>query len=682
MIKLNKKERIKELVKQLNNYSYEYYTLDDPTISDKEYDMLYDELILLEKETNYILKNSPTQRIGDVVLKEFKKVTHKNKLWSLDKCKTKEEVKIWFNNNKKYCKTHNLPTPQYIITKKFDGLTVKTDYNDNLYTLGSSRGDGVIGEDLTEQCKTIINLPMEINTPLNFSFRGEGLMTKKAFEEYNKKADIPLKTLRNASAGALRNLDVNETAKRKLIIEFYEINDYDSGKIKFVTYENQLEFMKTIGLPVAKYYKCTTLDEIYNALDEIEKRRPNLPFDIDGAVIAINDLDTRDKMGYTIKFPRWAMAYKYKAEETTTTIKDVMWQVGRTRRITPVALLQPVELNGATITRCTLNNIDDISKKGLKLNSNVFIRRSNDVIPEIMGVSTITGKEKEIEIPKICPNCGSLTEIITNSKSKKHTLMCTNPKCSLMQELDHYASRDAMNIVGLSKETIRKFVELGYLNCIEDIYNLNEYRNEITKLKGFGTKSFDKLINNIEKSKNTTLDRFIYALGIPNVGKSTAKDMVEFVNEYPPFNDNQTNTDVIPLIHSNLWKNMNDCGEITANNIFNYFKNEDNIRQYNNLKNILNIDDGSIKEIKTDIKDNILKDKHVYPTGKFKLTKSELKIKLNELGAIVESGYKKSLDYLICGGDTSKSGKVDKAKKDGIKLMTEEELIYILNGFN
>ncbi len=670
-----KKERIKELVKQLNKYSYEYYTLDNTTISDKEYDMLYDELTLLEKETNYILKNSPTQRVGDVILKEFDKVTHKNKLWSLDKCKTKEEVKIWFDNNKKYCKTHNLPTPQYIITKKFDGLTVKTDYNDNLYTLGSSRGDGVIGEDLTEQCKTIINLPMEINTPLNFSFRGEGLMTKKAFEEYNKTTNVPLKNLRNASAGALRKLDVSETAKRKLIIEFYEINDYDNNKIKFTTYENQLGFMKTIGLPVAKYYKCTTLDEIYNALDEIEKSRPNLPFDIDGAVIAINDLNTRNKMGYTIKFPRWAMAYKYKAEETTTTIKDVMWQVGRTRRITPVALLKPVELNGATITRCTLNNIDDISKKRLKLNSNVFIRRSNDVIPEIMGISTITGKEKEIEIPKICPNCGSPTEIITNSKSKKHTLMCTNSKCSLIQELDHYASRDAMNIVGLSKETIRKFVDLGYLTCIEDIYKLEEYKDKITKLKGFGIKSFNKLIDNIEKSKTTNLDKFIYALGIPNVGKVTAKDMVKFAEEYPPFNYESV-AEIISKIQPNLWLTMDNCGEVLSKSIYDYFLDKNNLKQYMNLLDILNIY-AEEKKLINNIKDNPLKEKHVYPTGKFSLTKTELKSKLEELGAIMENGYKKSLDYLIVG-DKAGQSKVDKAMKDGVNIITKEEFENIL----
>ena len=678
MIKLDKKERIKELVKQLNKYSYEYYTLDNPTITDKEYDKLYDELKNLEEETGYILKDTPTQRIGDVVLKDFKKVNHNKKLWSLDKKQSKDELKLWLRSVSKFCKDNNLPIPKYIITKKYDGLTLKIDYDNFEYKLGSSRGNGDIGEDLTQQCNTIINLPKKINSNIKFSFRGEGLMSKRAFEEYNKMSKIPLKNLRNGVAGALRNLDTKETAKRKPFIKFYEINDYDENVINFSTYEEQLIFMKNMGLTVAEYKICETPNEIIEEIDNIQKERPNLQYDIDGVVIAINDLKTREKMGYTIKFPKWAMAYKYEAEETTTLLKDVIWNVGRTRRITPVGILEPVEFNGGvTVTKATLNNLDDIDKKDIKINSVVNIRRSNDVIPEITGIAEVTGNEIDIVPPPVCPNCGNPTEIIINKKSGKRTLMCTNENCALIQQLDHYGSRDAMNIVGLSKETIRKFVDLGYLTCIEDIYKLEQHRDEITKLKGFGSKSFDKLINNIEKSKNITLDKFIYALGIPNVGKVTAKDMVEFADKKVQVGINNLSVCLkIPEIIDKMWLNMKNCGEVLSKSIYEYFLDKNNLKQYINLLNILNVQTEE-KNIVNDIKDNPLKDKRVYPTGKFKLTKSELKIKLNELGAIMENGYKKSLDYLIVG-DKAGQSKIDKAIKDGVNIMTKEEFENIL----
>lgn len=665
---MDKKERIKELVKQLNKYSYEYYTLGNSSISDDTYDKLYDELISLEKDTNLILSNSPTQNVGNEILSELIKTKHEYPMLSLNKVKEKD-IKDLVKFNKK---------SKTIAMLKLDGLTVALTYDDGILVKGETRGNGIEGEDITHNIKHFSNIPLKIPYKGHLVVIGEAIIDYDNFNRINSCLEDKnkYKNPRNLVSGTIRQLDSNICKMRKPKFISYICHGNKNLESKL----QQLVFLNSLGFEVVKYFNIveSTENSLKHTIDGLKEISEELKYPIDGIVFMYNDIKYGESLGNTSHHPLHSIAYKFTEDVELSTLNEVIWQIGRTGQLTPVALFNTVELCGTTVRKASLHNISIIKGLQLGIGDEIAVIKANEIIPQIQDNLT---KSNTLEIPKICPNCGSPTKI-SISKDNKEVLMCTNTKCSLIQELDHYASRDAMNIVGLSKETIRKFVELGYLNCIEDIYNLNEYRNEITKLKGFGVKSFNKLINNIEKSKNTTLDRFIYALGIPNVGKSTAKDMVEFVNEYPPFNDNQTNTDVIPLIHSNLWKNMNDCGEVTANNIFNYFKDENNLKQYNNLKNILNIDDGSIKEIKTYVKDNPLKDKHIYPTGKFKLTKSELKIKLNELGAIVESGYKKSLDYLICGGDTSKSGKVDKAKKDGIKLMTEEELMNILNGFN
>lgn len=682
-------EEMLELIEKLNRWNYEYYTLDNPSVSDIKWNKEYDKLVKLEKETGIILPNSPTQRIGGQVLEGFEKVEHKNKLWSLDKAQSFDEVKNWHNKNiafiKDYNRTHSdkLPELKYVVTKKFDGLTLKCDFKGIDFLQGSTRGTGSIGEIVTEQCKAVINLPRQLkdnDNEMKFaSFHSEGLMTKKGFEEYNRNAKKPLKNLRNGTAGAIRNLDPKETAKRKPIMYFYNINDIQ-GK-EFSTYQEQLDYMSYRHLPVAEYVICNTYEEVIKAINDIEKQRPNLAFDIDGAVIAINDIKTRELMGFTIKFPKFSLAYKYEAEETTTKLLDIEWNTSRTGKVVPTGILEPVELGGTTVGRASLNNIDDIERKGVKINAEAFVRRSNDVIPEVMGVveeSLNNVDVQDIIPPSSCPSCGADTEIRQDNKTRY--VYCTNTmscKAQLSKSIDHYCSRSAMNIVGLSEKTIEKFIELGILKSIADIYVLKKDNNKelILKQEGFQLPSYNKLIKAIEESKKSKLPSFIFALGIANVGIKIAQTLVEFAKGETPLD---TINNILQLKVKDLLR-MEDCGEVVSNSIYNWFNDKSNIEVLGYLTQMeLTFIEDKPKEA-INVKENPLLNKHIYPTGKFRLTKSELKIQLEKAGAIIETGYKKSLDYLIVANDSSKSGKADKAKNDNVKIMSEDEMTDILN---
>lgn len=672
---MSKTERIKDLVTKLNRYSIEYYTLDNPSISDKEYDLLYDELLELEKETNTILPNSPTKRVGDIVLKGFEKVQHKNKLWSLDKSNTFDEVKDWINSCNKFVNEYNknhtnkLPLPTYIVTKKFDGLTVKCDYQDINFIQGSSRGTGSIGEKLTEQVKTMINLPQQLldnDKETTFaSFHGEGLMTHKALEDYNSKlsdGEKPLKNCRNGIAGALRNLNVNETAKRKPIIYFYNINDIEKD---FQTYQQQLEYMKYRGLPVAEFELCKDYDEVTQAINNIEKQRDSLPFDIDGAVIALNDLRTRELMGYTDKFPKYSLSYKYEAKETTTKLIDVEWNVGRTGKVTPKAIIEPVDLMGSTVQRATLNNISDIKRKGIKINARVFIRKSNDVIPEITGVVDESLNSENI-IDIIPPtNC-----LICESKLvwRNDLLYCNNEQCNsrLIKQITHYCSRQAMNIEGLSEKTIEKFIEKGFIESIIDIYSLSQHKSEIVKLDGFGVKSYNKLIESIEKSKQCKLENFIFGLGIPNVGLSTAKDICKyFSNDWYTF-CNCKKSDLLKI---------EGIGDIAANSVINYLQNSDNLVLLCKLKDILTYIEDKPQQ---STQEGLLKGKTLYFTGTFNYgKKKELQQLVESNGGVFSDKFNKSCDYLVIGS-LKGSTKGDKAIKMGIEVLEEDEFLKML----
>ena len=657
---MDKKKLIEELVEELNKYAYEYYVLGNSSVTDKDYDKKYYELVDLEKETGYKLPYSPTQRVGDVILPEFKKYTHKARLWSLDKAQTLEEIREWHNRNVKFLEEYNrtsdeeLPPLKYILTKKFDGLTINLSYDENgVLVTGATRGTGAIGEDVTAQVKTIKSIPLKIDCHDFLEIHGEAIMTTEAFEKYNSEADTPLKNLRNGAAGALRNLNVAETAKRNLSAFFYDVG-YKEGA-PFKTYMEMLNFIKTKGFPMDDYIReCTTLDEIQKEIDYIRDIRFDLNYDIDGLVIAIDDIRTRELLGYTVKFPKWAIAYKFEAQEATTKLLDVEWNVGRSGRVSPTAILEPVELAGVTVKRATLNNMDDIARKGVRLGAEVFVRRSNDVIPEIMGVvpESLEGT-KEIEEPKVCPACGAHLVHEGVHIYCENTLGC---KPQMVKTIVHFAGREAMNIAGFSEKTAEQLFEKLDIRDISDLYKL-EYE-KLLDLDKFGPKKAQNLLDAIEKSKDCTLEAFLYSLGIPNVGVKTAKDLVKRFESL----ENLEKATFEELV------SVQDVGDIVARSIIEFFKEERTLKVINEL---LSLGVNPHYE-KKEVLESPFMGKTVVVTGTLEnYSRTSIKEKLESLGAKVSGSVSKNTDFVIAG--EAAGSKYDKAKSLGITILSEEE---------
>ncbi len=657
---MDKKKLIEELVEELNKYAYEYYVLGNSSVTDKDYDKKYYELVDLEKETGYKLPYSPTQRVGDVILPEFKKYTHKARLWSLDKAQTLEEIREWHNRNVKFLEEYNrtsdeeLPPLKYILTKKFDGLTINLSYDENgVLITGATRGTGAIGEDVTAQVKTIKSIPLKIDCHDFLEIHGEAIMTTEAFEKYNSEADTPLKNLRNGAAGALRNLNVAETAKRNLSAFFYDVG-YKEGA-PFKTYMEMLNFIKTKGFPMDDYIReCKTLDEIQKEIDYIRDIRFDLNYDIDGLVIAIDDIRTRELLGYTVKFPKWAIAYKFEAQEATTKLLDVEWNVGRSGRVSPTAILEPVELAGVTVKRATLNNMDDIARKGVRLGAEVFVRRSNDVIPEIMGVvpESLEGT-KEIEEPKVCPACGAHLVHEGVHIYCENTLGC---KPQMVKTIVHFAGREAMNIAGFSEKTAEQLFEKLDIRDISDLYKL-EYE-KLLDLDKFGPKKAQNLLDAIEKSKDCTLEAFLYSLGIPNVGVKTAKDLVKRFESL----ENLEKATFEELV------SVQDVGDIVARSIIEFFKEERTLKVINEL---LSLGVNPHYE-KKEVLESPFMGKTVVVTGTLEnYSRTLIKEKLESLGAKVSGSVSKKTDFVIAG--EAAGSKYDKAKSLGVTILSEEE---------
>ncbi len=658
-------KKIHELVEKLNKYAYNYYVLDNPSVSDKEYDKVYDELVALEKEANYVLPYSPTQRVGDIVLSEFQKHTHRGRLWSLDKAQTLEELRDWDNRNRRFITDYNsnnedkLPELRYVVTKKFDGLTLNCTYDEEgIMVKAASRGTGTIGEDITAQAKTIKSLPLIIDNDYRFEIHGEAIMTKKAFEEYNKSAEVPLKNLRNGAAGALRNLNLKETARRNLSAFFYDIG-YTEGE-PFESYMDMMDFIKEKGFLVDDYIKiCTSLEEIEAEIKYIEAIRYELDYDIDGLVVVIDDTRTRELLGYTVKFPKWAIAFKFEAQEATTKLLDVEWNVGRSGRVSPTALLEPVELAGVTVRRATLNNMDDVKRKGVRIGCEVFVRRSNDVIPEIMGVveETIEGS-REIEIPSHCPSCGS--EIIQQGVHYfcENTLSC---KPQMVKSIVHFGSREAMNIEGFSEKTAEQLFEKLNMKSIADLYRLR--KENLLTLEKFGDKKAQNLLNAIEKSKECDVPSFIYALGIPNVGKKTATDLAKSLKSL----------DGLQKASFEELTAVPEVGDIVAQSILDFFKEEKIINSINELLAL------GVKPhfAQAAVTDNPFLGKTVVVTGSLEsFSRTEIKEKLEALGAKVSGSVSKKTDYVLVGKEPG--SKYDKAIELGIRVLNEEEFSSML----
>lgn len=644
-------DRMKELVELLNDYAYRYYVLDEPIIADVEYDRLYNELEGLEQSSGIRLNNSPTRRVGGEPLKAFKQVTHKGRLFSLDKCQTKEELQAWFTK----LVNANSSLPQCSLEYKFDGLTINLTYDKGELVKAATRGNGEVGEDVTEQVKTIKSVPLTIEYKGLIEVQGEGIMRLSALEKYNKTATTPLKNARNGVAGAIRNLDPKETAKRNLEIVCYNVNYIED--IDFKRGSDMIEFLEKNRFKTSEFYFLSNNEEeILDKLDDIETLRSKLDFLIDGAVIKINSADIREEMGYTEKFPRWAMAFKFPAEEVTTTVKDVIWQVSRTGKLNPLAIVEPVDIAGVTVSRATLSNYSEILRKDIKINSRVFIRRSNDVIPEILGVAEHTANSIDILPPDKCPACGGEVEKSGVFYKCKNFNNCIT---AIVSQITHFSSKDGMDIDGLSDKTIELLYNEGKLKKFSDLYKLT--KEDLDGLEGFKDKKISNLINAIQASKSTTLDRFLFAIGITNIGKKTARQLSDAYKTL----DRVKEATVEELI------NLDDFGAIMAENVVEYFNNADNLKEIDRL-----IENGvSFKE--KEIASGVFSGLRVVLTGALTIKRGEATKLILDNGGEVADSVSKTVNLVVAGENAG--SKLDKATKLGIKIISEKEFIEMIN---
>lgn len=646
-------ERMKELVESINQHNYNYYYLNHPTISDIEYDRLLDELFALEKATNVVLDNSPTHKVGGEPISEFVKVKHKNKFYSLEKSQSLDEIVAWNERNQRLHK-YNF---ELVCEYKFDGLTVAITYDNGKFVRAVTRGNGVIGEDVSEQVKTFKSVPLTIPYTRYVEIQGEGIMKLSVLERLNKNLEIPLKNARNAAAGAIRNLDPKVTASRRLDYFAYNIN-YIEGKT-FKTHLEEIAFLKDNGFLVVDLGRVVkNFDEVKAVIDEVDKSKSTLDFLIDGLVFKINNNSDRDALGATDRFPRGAIAYKFEAEEISTILNNVIWQVGRTGKVTPIAELEPVELAGATVSRATLNNYNDILKKNVSINSRVFVRRSNEVIPEITGLAEEYINSIKIECPYNCPSCNSVLEVIGAN------LFCLNKKACFEQIVDrltHFSSRDAMNIDGLSIKTIQLLNNKFNLAYPYELYILKA--EDLEGLEGFKDKKIKNLITSIEHSKQVDWASFIYALGILSIGKKTAFVLSK------KFESLQT----LKQAKEEDLTGIQDIGDIVAKNIVDYFKDEDNLK---NIDKMLELG-VEIKFPNLENSNSIFKNKKIVLTGGLdNFGRSELTKILQDKGADVVSSVSKNTDLVIAGHDAG--SKLAKAQSLSIDIIDENKLIQLL----
>ena len=638
-------DRKRELVDILNKWAHEYYVLDKPTVSDKEYDALYDELRRLEEESGEIYPDSPTRRVGGEPIKAFEKHTHIARLFSLDKAVSETELRAFLTRVEKGVGQNS----DYTVEYKFDGLTVCLTYDKGNFVRATTRGNGVVGEDVTAQVLTIKSFPLTISYQGTLEVRGEAIIRLSVLEEYNKTAAEPLKNARNAAAGAIRNLDPKVTEQRRVEIYFYDVNYTSNGAPMSQT--NAHQFLIDEGFKVFPYFRvCKNAEEVISAVAEVERERKTLDVLTDGAVIKLNDATLREELGFTDKFPRWALAYKFEAEEVTTHVKDVIWQVGRTGKLTPLAILEPVELGGVTVSRATLNNYGDILRKDVKIGSRVLIRRSNEVIPEILGATEHYPLSYDIQKPCSCPGCQS--PLVENGAH----LFCTYRFCRprIVAMLDHYASKNAMNIDGFSESTAQQLVERKGITAPSQLYALTA--EDLADLDGFKDKKINNLLAAIEKSKTPTLDAFIFAIGVDGVGRVAAKDLAARFKSV----ENLQNATFEELIA------LENVGEITANAILEYFKDENNREELAALQAA-----GVIPVWADEKKEGIFSGESVVLTGTLSSFKrSEAQKLIEERGGVCQSSVTAKTTLVLAGEDAG--SKLAKAQKLGIKIIDEE----------
>lgn len=638
---------MEEMVETLNRWAYEYYVLDAPSVSDQHYDALYDRLTALEKKEGRVLPDSPTRRIGGEPLKNFEKYNHLEKSYSLDKVQSFNELEAWVTKIKTA-----YPGVVFTVEYKYDGLSLSITYENGLLIRAVTRGNGVTGEVVTRQVETINSVPLSIEYKELIEVRGEGYMKRSSLAAYNEKhADEPLKNTRNGVAGAIRNLDPSVTAGRKLDMVFYSLG-YNTLKLRSQTELN--EFLKKNRFATnGVFRRCETYEEIRAVIEEIGRTRDSLDFDIDGVVIKTDDFALREELGYTEKFPRWAVAFKFEAEEVVTKLLKVTWMPGRTGKVTPIGHLKPVELCGATISRATLNNIGDIRKKSLKTNSDVYVRRSNDVIPEVLGLAEEGEESEEIKAPEVCPVCG--TPLIERGA----LLYCPNRNgCSeqIVARLELYCSKDGADIEGLSEKTLKLFYEkLGVISP-DGLYALKT--SQLMELEGFKEKKAAKITDSIEKSKEMSLPAFLYALGIENVGTKTAADLAERYGSLEKIM--QASVEELTAIE--------DIGEVVAGSIKDYFSDAENVKMIGRLLA------AGVKPIYSEKKEGIFSGMKFVLTGELEgLVRSEAKKLIEEEGGEVMSSVTKNTDIVVAGENAG--AKLEKALKLNVEIWDKARLI-------
>lgn len=652
------KARIDELVEILNEANYNYHVLDQPTISDQEFDKLLRELFILEeKYPEYVREDSPTHRVGGTVLEEFQKVTHAIPMMSLGNVFNEEEIRLFDQRIRK----ENI-TPQYVCELKIDGLSVSLHYEKGKLITAATRGDGTVGEDITVNAKTIKTIPLTIKQPIDIEVRGEIYMSKETLKKINKereqKGQPLLQNCRNAAAGSIRQLDSKIAASRQLDCWIYHLPNPEDYGIK--THWEALKFMKELGFKTnPNNLLVTDVEGILSYISAKSEERSHLPYDIDGVVIKVNNIDEQKQLGFTAHHPKWATAYKFPAEEVLTKLTDIIFTVGRTGKITPNAVLEPVIVAGSTISRATLHNEDYVIAKELKIGDIVSIHKAGDVIPEIGEVKKErrTGKEKEFEMIKTCPMCGEFIY----KKEGQVDYYCINPLCPArhIEELCHFVSRKAMNIDGLGERIIEDFYNLKYIEKIPDIYKLARYHDELTELEGYGQKSVDNLLEAIENSKKNSLERLLFGLGIPNVGEKTSKLLATHY---------QTLAHLMAASQEEL-NTIPDIGEIIAKSITDFFNEEKNIRIIEELKELgLNM---TYTGPKVEINDNFYNKTFVVTGTLKKYTRQEIEATIESLGGKSSSSVSKKTSAVIAGENAG--SKYDKAQSLGIPIWTEED---------
>ena len=657
-------EKMRALVDRINQASYSYYTLSRSELSDAEWDALYEELKAMEAETGVVLPDSPTRRVGAEPLPGFESHTHIARLWSMDKAQTREALADWVRRAEKLRGEAinggmELAPLSFMIEHKFDGLTINLTYEGGQLVTAATRGNGVTGEMILPQAMTIRSIPLSVPYKGRFEVHGECFMKISTLNQLNSLGGEQLKNPRNAAAGALRNLNPAVTAARRLDACFYDVG-YIEGR-SFATQQEMLDFIRENHLPVSECEReAQDLEGIYAAVEAVEAEKGDLDYMIDGAVIKITDFATREVMGYTDKFPRWAVAYKFEAEERITTVEDVIWQVGRTGKLTPLAFVSPVELAGATVRRATLNNYGDILRKRVRVGAQVWIRRSNEVIPEILGrVEAADGAdEREIAKPEVCPDCGArLTE-------RGAHLFCPNRdgcRPQMVARLSHFASRDAMDIDAFSEKTAMQLVDAGLVREADDLYRLTG--EQLTGLERFGEKKAANLIAAIDKSRKCRLDAFIFAIGIPNIGAKTARDLAARFGS----------VDALRAATREELVTMDDVGDIVADSIVGFFADADNVRLVDALMAA-----GVSPEWQEKRAGGIFDGMTVVVTG----TLSSMGRKQAE-EAIVERGGKAAGSVskktsLVVAGESAGS-KLAKARELGVRVIGETEFVEMLN---